>query len=71
MCLEAEAAPLKPLLNGRDLMSQLRISPGPHLGNLLRKLMELQAAGEITTRDEAVEAARRIFGGDSADRTPA
>lgn len=71
MCLEAEAAPLKPLLNGRDLMSQLRISPGPHLGNLLRKLMELQAAGEITTRDEALEAARRIFGEDSADLTPA
>jgi poly(A) polymerase len=71
MCLEAEAAPLKPLVNGRDLMTQFRISPGPQLGNLLRKLMELQAAGEIRTRDEAVEAARRIFGRDSADRTPA
>ena len=71
MCLEAEAAPLKPMLNGRDLMSQLQISPGPHLGNLLRKLIELQAAGEITTRDEALEAARRILGGDSAGRTPA
>jgi len=71
ICLEAEAAPLKPLLNGRDLMSQLRISPGQHLGDLLRKLMELQAAGEITTRDEALEAARRIFGEDSADLTPA
>jgi hypothetical protein len=33
--------------------------------------MELQAAGEITTRDEALDAARRIFGGDSADLTPA
>jgi poly(A) polymerase len=71
MCLEAEAAPLKPLVNGRDLMTQLRISPGPHLGNLLRKLLELQATGEITTRDEALEIARRILGGDSAGRTPA
>jgi poly(A) polymerase len=71
MSLDAEAAPLTPLLNGRDLMSQLGIDPGPHLGNLMRILMELQATGEITTRDEALEAARRIFGGDSADRTSA
>jgi poly(A) polymerase len=69
MCLEAEAKPLQPLLNGRDLMSQLSIVPGPHLGKLLKKLRELQATGEITTREEAFEASRRIFRGDSVDQT--
>jgi hypothetical protein len=59
--LEAEAKPLQPLVNGRDLMSNLSTSPGPHLGRLLRKLLELQAAGEISTRDEALEAARRLL----------
>ena len=69
MCLEAEATPLKPLLNGRDLMNQLRISPGPDLGNLLRRLTELQATGEITTCEEALVAARSLFSNDSVDRT--
>ncbi len=68
MSLEAEAAPLIPLLNGRDVMGQLPISPGPHLGKLLKKLRELQATGEITTREEALEAARRILEGDSVDK---
>jgi poly(A) polymerase len=65
MCLEAEATPLQPFLNGRDLMSLLSIGPGPHLGKLLKKLIELQVTGEITTREEAFDAATRIFRRDS------
>ncbi|MGO9567596.1 MAG: CCA tRNA nucleotidyltransferase [Desulfomonilaceae bacterium] len=71
ICLEAEATPVKPLINGRDLMNQLRISPGPDLGKILKQLMELQAVGEIATSEEALEAARRIFDGDSDDLRPA
>jgi poly(A) polymerase len=68
ICLEAEAKPLQPLVNGRDLMSYLSISPGPHLGRLLRKLLELQDAGDISTREEALEAARRILDMNSRSR---
>lgn len=68
MCLEAEATPIKPLLNGRDLMNHLRISPGPDLGKLLRRLTELQTTGEITTREEALEAAKSLLSNDAKDR---
>jgi poly(A) polymerase len=61
VCLEAETAPLKPLLTGRDLISEFLMSPGPLLGRILTKLMELQAAGEITTRGDAIEAARKLL----------
>jgi poly(A) polymerase len=61
LCFEAEAKALQPLLNGRDLMSQLSIGPGPQLGKLLKQLRELQAIGEITTREEGFKAARKIF----------
>jgi len=41
-----------PLLNGHDLVA-LGLSPGPRIGALLAALREAQAAGEITTREEA------------------
>ncbi|MBN1640295.1 MAG: CCA tRNA nucleotidyltransferase [Anaerolineae bacterium] len=46
-----------PLLSGRDLM-QLGMTPGPQMGELIGYLREEQAAGEIGTRGEAVQAAR-------------
>ncbi len=61
ICLEAEATPRMPLLNGRDLMSLFSIGPGPHIGSLLRKLTELQDSGKIGTREEALEAAAKIL----------
>lgn len=42
-----------PLLNGRDVMQLLDIPPGPRVGELLEMLREAQAAGEITTREQA------------------
>ncbi|PDW01772.1 CCA tRNA nucleotidyltransferase [Candidatus Viridilinea mediisalina] len=48
----------KPLVNGHDLMDILSLSPGPQLGALLREIGEAQAAGEITTRAEALALAR-------------
>jgi tRNA nucleotidyltransferase/poly(A) polymerase len=48
-----------PLVSGRDLMSELGLTPGPAVGRLLRAIMEAQATGEITSRDEALDLARR------------
>lgn len=48
-----------PLLSGRDLMNDLDIPPGPEIGRLLRLIQEAQAAGELSTREEALQFARR------------
>ncbi len=47
------------LIDGDDLMSELGLPPGPLVGELLEIVREAQAAGEVSTRDEAVELARR------------
>jgi len=47
-----------PLLDGHDLIA-LGIPAGPRIGRLLAALEEAQAAGEITSREEAVAFIRR------------
>lgn len=47
------------LVNGNDLIQELAISPSPEVGRLLRKIAEAQAVGEITTREQALDLARR------------
>ena len=47
------------LVDGDDLMSALGIPPGPRLRELLELVREAQAAGELTTREEAIALARR------------
>jgi poly(A) polymerase/tRNA nucleotidyltransferase (CCA-adding enzyme) len=54
-----EEASTPPLINGDDLMIELGIAPGPLLGRLLAAVGEAQAGGDITTRDEALDLARR------------
>ncbi len=54
---EAIAPP--PLIDGHDLMDALDLPEGPEIGRLLRILQEAQAAGEIETREEALEWAAR------------
>jgi tRNA nucleotidyltransferase/poly(A) polymerase len=49
-----------PLLNGNDLMVELTLSPGPQIGGLLEAIREAQAAGELSTRSEALELAKRM-----------
>jgi hypothetical protein len=39
-------------------MAELGLEPGPFLGELLEAVREAQAAGEIDTREQAVEFAR-------------
>jgi poly(A) polymerase len=54
--------PPRPLLPGDELAAELGIGEGPELGELLAELEAAQYAGEVTTRAEAVERARRLRG---------
>jgi putative nucleotidyltransferase with HDIG domain len=50
------------LLAGDELAAELGIAEGPELGELLAELEAAQYAGEVTTRERAVELARRLRG---------
>jgi putative nucleotidyltransferase with HDIG domain len=55
---EETVAP-EPLINGRDLIQLLKIPAGQEIGRILRLVQEAQAAGELTTREEALEFANQ------------
>jgi len=42
------------LVDGHDLINIFGVSPGPKIGELLEAVREAQAAGELTTREEAL-----------------
>jgi putative nucleotidyltransferase with HDIG domain len=50
--------PPKPPVSGEDLATELGIPEGPELGRLLAELAAATFAGEVTSREEAVERAR-------------
>ena len=54
--------PPAPLLRGDELAAELGIEPGPELGELLAELEAAQYAGEVGSREEALERARRVRG---------
>jgi putative nucleotidyltransferase with HDIG domain len=54
--------PPEPLLRGDELAAELGIEHGPELGDLLAELEAAQYAGEVSTREEAIERARRLRG---------
>ena len=60
--LEDTPHPPKPLITGTDLMDLLNLRPGPRLGELLHQLYELQLAKKISTKEEAIEWARKNAG---------
>jgi poly(A) polymerase len=45
-------------VRGDDLIAELRIEPGPRLGELLEELREAVFAGELSSREEALALAR-------------
>ncbi|MBA4374554.1 MAG: hypothetical protein C0401_00070 [Anaerolinea sp.] len=45
----------KMLLSGTDLLIEFDLTPGPLIGQLLENLREEQAAGEVLTRQEALD----------------
>ena len=51
---EKVAGPVK-LVDGNDLMNIFGMKPGARIGGLLEEIREAQAAGEITTREEALD----------------
>ena len=55
----AEPAPEKPLLDGRDVMALLDLSPGPKVGEAVRLVQEAEAVGDVRSRGEAEEVLRR------------
>ena len=46
------------LVNGDDLMRELKLQPGKMIGEILEAIREAQAMGEISTQDQALEMAR-------------
>jgi putative nucleotidyltransferase with HDIG domain len=54
--------PPAPLVRGDDLAAELGIEEGPELGELLAELEAAQYAGEVASREDAVELARRLRG---------
>ena len=42
------------LLTGHDLMQHFNLPPGPQIGRLLEHIEEARAAGEVSTREEAL-----------------
>jgi poly(A) polymerase len=55
-----ERVRMQPLVDGHLLMQQLDLLPGRQLGQLIEQLAEAQAAGEISTRDEALALAAQL-----------
>ena len=43
-----------PLLDGRQIMAEFGLRPGPQIGELLEGLREAQATGEVTNTDQAI-----------------
>jgi len=47
------------LVNGRDLIVQAGLSPGPLLGETLEAIRQAQVQGRVTSREQALDYARR------------
>jgi len=50
-----------PILNGDELMEALSLSPSPMVGYLLDGIREAQVAGDVHSRDEAINLARVLL----------
>jgi poly(A) polymerase len=50
----------KPLLDGKEVMEALGISPGKAVGSLLKRLREEEMAGRVQTREEALKFLKNI-----------
>ena len=58
---ESEIMPLR-LITGDDLMKEFNLAPGKDIGRLLTMVREAQAAGEIHTREEAIQYIKNDLG---------
>ncbi len=61
---ERERAPAKGtqrLVTGHDLLTSFDLTPGPRIGRLLEQIEEARAAGEVSTREEALALAATLI----------
>jgi putative nucleotidyltransferase with HDIG domain len=58
------AARPAPPVQGNELARALHLSPGPEMGRMLAELEEASFAGEIGSREEAIERARELLSRD-------
>ena len=58
--LGVEHAAPPPLVMGRHLI-ELGVTPGPHMGELLKRVYERQLDGEVQTLDEGIQAIRDML----------
>jgi hypothetical protein len=63
------AGPPSPLVRGDELAAALGIAHGPRLGELLEELSEAHYAGDIATREQALEYARGRAPGGSREES--
>ena len=54
--------PFVRLIDGHDLIKQLRLEPSPLIGKILAEVTEQQVLGKIKTRKEALELGKKIAG---------
>ncbi len=54
-----------PLLDGHGLMRELKLSPGPLVGELLEQIREAQVTGTVATKHEALALARTLLGSET------
>ena len=60
---QAERIAPPPLIDGYDLLRELGLQPGPHIGELLEAVREAQVSGEVRNRDEALALVRGLWAG--------
>jgi poly(A) polymerase len=65
---EREVITPERLIHGDELMAELDVPAGPELGRILEKIREAQAAGEVNSRADALELARRHLEQSAASR---
>jgi poly(A) polymerase len=63
---ERAAGSPPPLVRGDDLAAALGLTPGPVVGRLLAELDAAAFAGEVRTREQAIDHARRVLQRDQA-----
>ena len=65
---ESIVAPPK-LIDGHDIIDIFGLTPGPKVGQLLEAVREAQAAGDITTREEALVFVQKRLSAKGAPKT--
>jgi poly(A) polymerase len=53
------------LIDGNDIIDKCGVAPGPEIGSLLEAVREAQAAGEVSTKEEALLFVQRSLGSKS------